>query len=268
MSVFQFDNYKVFVNARVRQMPKQGRGEFQKLAITLQMHTTSVSQVFKGQKDLTLEQAARLCSHWGLNQYESNYFITLVEYERAGCSELKKILRNRMGELKKESHELKTRISKDHVLQESERFRFYSEWYYSAIRLLCDIPGFKNADHIAQYLDIPISVVSEVIRFLLSTGLVFEEKGQLKLGPGRTYLEAASSLVSRHHANWRMKAVQSYPKMKHEFDLAVTSPMTLSKDDALKVREILMGAVEQILEINKTSKSEELHFLNVDWLRL
>lgn len=268
MSIFEFDDYKDFVKDRIQQMPNKGRGEFQKLAVILQMHTTTVSHVFKGDKELTLEQAAKLCGYWGLNVSESDYLITLVELARAGSKELKIILQKRLEELKKHSFELKHRIPKDRILSDSDRFRFYSEWYYSAIRLMCDLPNMNSIDRIANQLDLPVSTINEAIQFLLEAGLVIAEKGQFKLGPRRTFVEATSPLVKRHHANWRIKAIERYPKMKHDVDLALTSPMTLSKDDALLVREILMKTIEKILAINTPSKPEELHILNIDWLSL
>jgi len=266
MSVFQYTEYKEFVLQRIHEMPKAGRGEFQRLAVALQMHTTSVSQVFRGEKNLTLEQTARLCTHWGLNARESNYLITLVEVARAGTPELRKILERRLAEMREESRELKHRIPKEHTLDESDRYRFYSDWSQSAIRLLCDVPSFRNIDRIATHLGLPVASVNEAIQFLLGCGLITEEKGQFRLGPGRTFVEANSPLVRRHHANWRTKAVELHPRMKHEVDLAVTSPMTVSRDDAKRIRELLLGTTEKILAINKPSKSEGLHVLNIDWL--
>ncbi len=268
MSIFNFNDYKKFVNDRVSQMPKQGRGEFQKIAATLNMHSTTVSHVFKGEKELTLEQAAGLCQHWGLNPQETDYFITLVELSRAGSSSLKKIFQNRIDEIKKSSTQLRNRISKDVELSDADRAKFYSQWYFSAVRLLCDIPAFRNIDAIAEHLNIPVRKANEVLQFLLQTGLVIEERGKLKLGPGRTYIEAGSSLVHRHHGNWRVKATDVYPRMNIETDFALTSPMTISAEDALKVRELLMKSVEKILAINKPSPSEELRVLNIDWLKI
>jgi hypothetical protein len=56
--------------------------------------------------------------------------------------------------------------------------------------------------------------------------------------------------------------------MNIEEDFALTSPMTLSREDALKVRELMMKSVEKILAINKPSSSEELRILNIDWLKI
>ncbi|WP_413578537.1 TIGR02147 family protein [Bdellovibrio sp. HCB290] len=268
MSIFQYTDYKKFVNDRIKDMPKQGRGEFQRLAAALTMHSTTVSHVFKGDKDLTLEQTAGICQHWGLNPNESDYFVTMVELTRAGSPTLKKIFQTRLDEIKKSSVQLKSRIPKDIEMTEVDRSKFYSQWYFSAVRLLCDIPEYRTIDRIAQHLNIPVGKVNEVIQFLLQSGLITEEKGKFKLGPSRTYVSAESTLVHRHHGNWRVKAMDLYPRMNIEEEFALTSPMTISNEDAIKVRELLMKSVEKILAINKPSQSEELRILNIDWLKI
>lgn len=268
MQIFDFTNYKAFVRARVAEMPRKGRGEFARIAQALRMHTTSVSQVFRGDKDLSPEQAARLCRHWELTELESDYFLNLVELARAGAVELQALIRGRLEKIRKISHDLSHRVPKDRVLSEAERALFYSNWYYSAIRLLSDIPSTQTAESIASRLNLPRSLVAEALEFLLRVGLVVEERGRLRMGPKRTYLVANSLLVQRHHANWRQQAIARYERMDNERDLALTSPMTLSQDDALRVREVLVKTVEDIMRINTKSPSEELHVLNIDWLKL
>jgi uncharacterized protein (TIGR02147 family) len=266
MSVFAFESYKSFVNAEVEKLPKKGRGEFQRLAHALQMHTTSVSQIFRGEKDLTLEQAAKLCAHWGLNGDASDYFVTLVEFARAESPSLKKILRDRLQKHKDRSQQLAQRIPKDHVLTDSDKYRFYSEWHFSAIRLLSEISSRSDARSIADHLGLPLATVQSTIEFLIELNLVVMKGGKLGIGPSRTYLEASSPLIVRHHTNWRLKAVEKYPTMKIDTDLAVTAPMTISAKDAAQVREILLTALEKILAINSASPAEQLRVLNIDWL--
>jgi len=268
MILFKYDCYKTYVSDRIERMPNGGRGEFRRLASAMKMHPTTVSQVFRGSKDLTFEQAGKLCALWGLDPRESEYFVGLVELARAGAPEIRKIYRDRLEELRKHSRDLKSRVSEKTVLGEADRFEFYSEWYYSAIRLLCDIPALRNVDQIAKHLDLPRSLVNRVTRFLLQNGLVREKSGELELGPNRTHVDAESPMVARHHSNWRTRAIHHYPKLNPKTEFAVTSPMTISAQDADAVRDVLLETVEKILKLNRPSKSEELRILNIDWLKI
>jgi hypothetical protein len=56
---------------------------------------------------------------------------------------------------------------------------------------------FASIEHIAKHLalplplplPLPVPVVNEALRFLLRAGLVVEENGKLRIGPGRTFVE-------------------------------------------------------------------------------
>ena len=268
MSIFDFSDYKLFVLTRIKAMPSHGRGELTRIASSVQMHTTSISQVFRGDKQLTPEQAAKLCVHWGMTELESEYLVTLVELERAGNSELKVVLKKRKAKLLEQSNNLVNRVPKDRVLSEADRSQFYSQWYYSAIRLLCDIPEYRSIDLLSTKLGLSLETVSEALQFLRTTGLIVEDQGVFKMGPKRTYLDATSPLISRHHINWRLKAIESYRQMDIAKDLALTAPMTLARADVVKVRDILVETIEKIMALNSRSDSEDLHFLNIDWLRI
>jgi uncharacterized protein (TIGR02147 family) len=268
MDIYSYTDYKKYSIDRVKMMPKRGHGEFQRIATQLGMHSTSVSHVFKGSKDLSLEQASKLCLHWGLSELESDYLISLVELARAGTLDLRKIIELRLKKIRISATNLVHRVPKSQPLSESEKSKFYSNWYYSAIRLLCDIKDYQTVDTIAQRLNLPLGVVNESLKFLLSTGLCIEEKGHYKMAFKRTFLESTSPLMARHHTNWRLKAIDHYDKWDYDTDLAFTSPMTLSINDKARVRKILHAAIEEILKFHLESPSEELQVLNIDWFKL
>ena len=69
----------------------RGRGEFRRISLALGMHTTLVSQVFRGRKSLTEEQAGGLARYMGLGTLETDFLLKLVQRERSGSEELRKI---------------------------------------------------------------------------------------------------------------------------------------------------------------------------------
>lgn len=268
MAIYDYKDYKQFVIEKVQQMPKHGHGEYQRIAVALRLHTTSVSQIFKGQRELSHEQAAALCLYFGFTEKETDYFITLVSLARAGTKQLKAVHERRIQALQEQAKMLSHRINENHIITDAEKNKFYSEWYYSAIRLLTDLPEYSTVDQIKERLNLPTKLVTEVLQFLISTGLCVEENGKTKLGAQRTFIAQSSPLITRHHANWRLQAIQRYQSMDHERELAFTSPMTLSKKDVIQVRSLLLETIESILKVNTVSASEELHVLNIDWLKI
>jgi uncharacterized protein (TIGR02147 family) len=266
VTIFEYSDYKRYVEKRIHAMPGRGRGEFRKIADHLRMHPTMVSQVFKGDKDLTREQALDLCVYFGLGELETEYFLALVDFERAGSEKLKSRVRKQLTVIKTQSLKLANRLPSETRLSEEARAIFYSNWQYSGIRLLTSIEGYNNVDEIAAYFRISKARAGKIVEFLVQTGLCISADGKLKMGPRQTHLEADSPLVQRHHSNWRLKAMQRYENLTDE-ELCYTGPMSISAEDFSKIREMLVQLVQGTTKIATTSKEEGLACLNIDWFR-
>lgn len=263
-SLFGMTDFRTYVHSWVK---SQGRGEFRKIATTLGIHTTLVSQIFNGKKCLTEEQASMLCDYMGLNALESDYFLKLVQLERAGNESLRALFKRHLKQLQAQSSEVKARVPDAEKLTEQDRAIFYSSWHYSLIRLLTSIPEFRSKEEIAARLGLSLSRVQEVLDFLTSRRLCTESSGQYSRTEKNTHVEASSSLATRHHQNWRSKSLELLERTTKE-DLAFTAPVSISKADTDKVRKILLNAISDIAKTVEASGSEEVVYLGIDWIKV
>lgn len=267
MTVFDFNNYKDFVIKRIESMPKRGHGQFRKMAIFLSINSVNVTQIFRGARDLTTEQACMLCEFFGLSDLEGQFFVSLVEYERASHHKLKQMIRRRLDEILEKSLDLKQRLRSQGELTEETKAIFYSAWYYSAIRLACSVPELRSVDTLAKYFNLPLSTVNRTIEFLINTGLCKEIDGRLAIGPSATHLEASSPLITRHHTNWRMKAVEKMERLGAE-ELCLSMPCSLSEKSIKHIRKELVECIEKITQHIDASPEEKLACLNIDWFKI
>lgn len=235
-----------------------------RLAAYLRVHPTLISQVLNTEKDLSLEQGILICEYLGMSEAEREYFIALMEYERAGSKALKNYFLKRLQFLKKQADLAVTKSGKAEEIREQDKAIFYSQWYHSAVRLLTSLSECKTLDTIAEKLKLPKSQVRKTLDFLASVGLVKESNGKYEMGPSRTWVPANSPYAARHHINWRLKAFETYQQMG-EADLALTVPMTLSKQDAVRFRKLLVEFIESLNPLIDASEPEELRCLNVDF---
>lgn len=264
MTIFEFTDYKAYFSALLKKMPHRGYGQLKRVAEHLQVNSVIVSQVFRGTRDLSVEQALDLSDYLGHTPAETDYFLLLVRHARAGTHRLKAHLKKEIQKQQEASRDLKHRIPSEKNLTEEAKAIFYSNWYYSGIRLLTSIDGFETVDAIAQRLDMPRASVKRVVDFLLEQGLCVQKGASLQMGPKTTHLEASSELVGRHHANWRIKGLQNMDSLK-ENELFYTAPMTLSGETARWVRRELVDTIQKIVTEVRDSKSEQLSCLNIDW---
>ncbi len=268
MTVFDFDNYKEFVRAQVRLMPKGGHGMFQKIARALEIHSTMASHIFNGEKELNTDQALMLAKFFGLSESQTDYLISLVHRDRASTPALRGRLNRQIERSRKSASELAEILPKDNSsMSEKDWATFYSNWYYSAIRLLCAIPKYRSREKIGNYFSLPMTLVNNTIDFLLRTKLVRLEGNQITFGPVRTHVESSSPLAARHHANWRLKAIERFSSIDNS-ELVFTTPVTIATSDVQLIRSKI---VEFISELDKTfekSKPERLFCFNVDFVEV
>lgn len=267
MKVFDFSDYKQFVTQKIKAMPKAGHGQMLKIAKFLDVHTTMVTHIFKGESNLSVEQALKLCSYFGLNELETEYFIGLVNLERAANHESRTFFSKQIDRLKERALNLKERIAVKKVLSERDQGIFYSAWYFAAIHLLTALKGFHTRELIAEKLHLPLQIVNRVVEFLLDVGMLEERQNRLVMGESSTYVDRDSLLISRHHKNWLERISQQLHDVQNE-ELAFTNIITLSSKDFLRIREELVQVVEKFRAIADPSEPEELCCLNIDWVKI
>lgn len=265
--VFEFSNYREYLGKRLKEMPNKGYGQMSELSRFVGVHTTLVSQILKGHKDLTTDQAILTCDFFGLNALESEYFVLLVNHDRAGNPSAKRFYKNKIQNIKEQSQYISERVSVDVKLSEEHRAVFYSDWAYSAIRQSVAIPNINTIEDIARYLDLPIEKVNSSVAFLLQTGLCKLTGKKIIVGPSSTHVESTSPWVNVHHLNWRNRGIHSLSNA-NALDLHYTSPVTLSSADCEIIRERLIQLIENVRAIVDPSPSEKMYCLNLDWFRV
>lgn len=263
-SIYQFEDYKSFFNHWVSSLPKAGHGEYRRVALALRVSTTMISQVFKGEKELSLELACDLCEYLNLSEEETEYFILTVEYRRSGSEKLRRKFLKQIKERKEKAQKLENRLKKGNELTEEQRAIFYSSWIYSGVRILASCEKFDDAEAISRRLNLPRNQVQKVLDFLLSYGLLIQKNKELVLGPAKTFIGSSNLLTVKHHQNWRLQGFNRMVQDESK-NLFFTGPMSLSFSVAEKLRQDLSNLLDEVYKVVPPSASETTRCLNIDW---
>lgn len=264
MKIFEYRDYREFMVELLHSMPKRGHGVLTQWAKALRVSIPLMSQILKGIKGMTHEMADDLSRHLGLSEKELDYFLLLVDYDRAGTPTLRTHLKKKITEAQAESRQLKNRIKEVVELSSEARAIYYSSWIYSGIRNLVACEEIKNVEDLSLRLNLPRPVVVQLVEFLMKFGLILETPEGLEYGPQSTYISSNSPLVQKHHQNWRLKGIQRMD-VKNEENLFYTSPMSLSLELANKVRKRLVDVIQEVQKEVGPSPSEVVRCLSIDW---
>jgi uncharacterized protein (TIGR02147 family) len=268
--IYKFEDYKEYVRERVRAMPHRGKGQFKRIAEELGVHTSLLSQVFNGPRDLSLEQACLLAAYFGLDESEREYFVLLVQLARAGNEALRALTREQLARLrvpgsarKEQGGEEATPGSDKLGLTEAERLVFHSTWYYTAIWQVTALPGRWTIDAVSDRLGLPANLIRQVLEFLVSAGLCTYKAGAYSIGLKREVLYNDSPHAQRILLNWRLRAIERLPRETSR-DLFYNFVASMPRDAIPEVRELLRETIRKF-EKHTEGKEETLACLNIDW---
>jgi uncharacterized protein (TIGR02147 family) len=264
MSIFNFSDYREYIQDYVQNLPKKGWGFASKMSVAIDIQPALFSQVLSGEKDLTLEMGFKFAKYISLNDIETEYLMELLQLARAGSEELKAHYTQRVAKLKHEGGKLKNHLTDGKIMALEEKVEFYSNFLYSAIRIYSSIGDGKSPEEIQKHFQVPSPFLKSILEFLESHGLCERLGNRYRLGQQRTVAEKGTPMYFKHSTNWRLQAIQKM-ELNRKSDLFITSPMSLSIEDQKIIHNQIIEFVKNFSERVKNSDSEETVCLNIDF---
>lgn len=263
-TIFDYQNYKQYIIDRIENSPAKGRGVKLKMAEFLNCQTAFVSQVLNNDPNFSLEQGTKLNKFFEHTKEESRFFILQLQFERAGSYDLKEFFKSEMNEVLEKRSDLKNRIHIKNSLKPIDQQVYYSSWLYACVHMMVAVPEFQTPQAISKQLNIPREKIIEVMQFLEETGLISKKGNHFEIGVTKIHLTKDSPQIQRHHTNWRMQAIRAID-INDPTDLHYSTVVSMSKDDAPKIKEILIKAIENCREVIRNSKEEGVQSICIDF---
>lgn len=268
-SIFQYSDYRAFVRDLLKTYPKKGHGQFRKLSEALKTNTVTISQIFKGKRDLTVDQAYETAIFFGLKDAEEECFLLLVELSRSYLPRYRARLEEKLKAMRRDAQDLKKSLPPIQEISNEAKARFYSDWRYSAIRILCSIPKYQDPAKISALLNIPSAQLMEHFEFLMKYDLVKRKSGKYILGAASTYLDAGSPFVQHRQMTWRLKAHEFMQSQSGKTkNLFFTGPCSISENNFETFREELNQVVKKFVAKLESEPPEQLACFNIDFFRM
>lgn len=212
---------------------------------------------------LSLEHALETSRFLKHTADEERYFMLLVERGKSGSKNLEAYFDKQLEAIRTQQASIQERIRVENDLSLEHQVTYYGSWHVLATHILLSIPGFDTRDKIGAHFKLPVDQVASTLDFLCKSGLAREVGGKYFIQNTRTHLAKGSPLLPRHHANWRIKAIQAIDH-EREDDLHYSGAFTLSKKDFLRLRGLLLSFIETSEPLIQQSKEETLCCINLD----
>ncbi len=266
MKVFDFENYKDFIKWQIGENTNIS-GYKGQLAQAAGCQRAYISQVLGSHVHLTPDQAVGLAEFWLLQNSERDYFLELVNIDRAGTMALKKIIMDRLRNLKSSNDTVTGRIRKPSIEVAALQAQYYGSWHYSAIHILLTVSNYRTIPKIAERLNLSKSTVMAALVVLEKIGLVVKMGEAWQAVSFDLHLPKGSPLNSNNHMNWRVQAIQS----SHVFDsndIHFSSVYSMSEMDFRKLRKQILQLISDSREIALASDAQDVFSFCCDFFRV
>jgi uncharacterized protein (TIGR02147 family) len=266
MKAFDFENYKDFlkwqISANINISGYKGQ-----LAQAAGCQRAYLSQILNSHVHLTPDQAVGLAEFWLLQNPERDYFLELVNLDRAGTQALKNIILERLRSLKRSVDTVTGRIRKSGIETEALQAQYYGSWHYSAIHILLTVSTYRSIPKIAERLNLSKSTVMAALLVLEKIGLV-AKKGEIWQPVSfDLHLPKNSPLNSNNHMNWRVQAIQKSQNIDSD-EIHFTSVYSLSEKDFRKLRKQILQLISDSRETALASEEQDIFSFCCDFFRI
>lgn len=260
--LFQFKDYRAYIESKLKS-DGFGRGEKSKLAVHLNCQPSFISQVLKGVNTLSLEQAFRINTFLKHSEIEQNYFMTLVESDKAGTVDLKKYYTKKLQEIAEQAKLIQNRITYEE-LSETDTLEYYNNWNHVRIHHLSNIPKFRNISELKKKMDLSEQEFTKCLNFLLDKKLLIKnDKNELEMGFKKLYIKKESPIVNFAHIKARLENINSLKEAGPEA-LNFGANLTISNKNYSVFRNKLVQVLEELYTLVEEEEPERMCSVIID----
>lgn len=265
--IYQHLDYKAYLRAWIAAQPGRGRGIKALMASELRCNAGFISRVLSGDAHFSFEQIDRLHALLGHDADEKQFFVFLVMYGRAGTESLRQnTLAMIRAELEKQ-RQLGQRLLATTVVSRDDHAVYYSSWAYVAVHMYLTIPPWQTPATIVRGVGVSPAKVKEILEFLVSRGLARADGDRYTTGSAIVHLENESSMITRHHLNWRLRAMHQL-EQEGVGEMHYSGVAAIAREDAARIRVALADAIANMKKIIDPSREEALYTICLDFFPL
>ena len=181
-----------------------------------------------------------------------------------GSARLKSFFRQRMDQLVENHQRIYSKIENFERLDDLSKATFYSSWKFAVVHVLISVPHAQQLDFIKEKTRLSEKEILSIMDFLKKVGLIEKKAGRWVATKRRIHLSPEEALIGTHHKNFRSLTLNELEDSKRN-SLHYSSAMALSREDILKVKQVLLETIAKTENILTPSPEEAVHIFCIDF---
>lgn len=267
MNIFRYLNYIKYISD-IAKKNSSHYGYKAQMAKAAGCQRSYFSQVLAEKAELMPEHALGLCEFWQLSKTESEYFLNLVHHSRASTPNLKKYYLEKIKQMQIDQENLAKKFSESTILPDAKAAIYFSHWQNIAVLMSLTIPELQKPEKIAHRFEIPLATIMKTLEILKNLELAEQlQDGRWRTTNQTIHIQRESPYNTLNHLNWRRLAVDRSFASPLE-GIHYTSVATLSRQDVILIKDLVMKLIEDTRKVIGPSTEEELYCLTCDWFKV
>lgn len=260
-------SYRDVVEWHLHQTDGQRRRGVNALAGALRCHATFIAKVLSGRAEFSVEQALAFCDHVALSEFERQFFLELLQLERAADQRTKTFFAARVDSLRQARLEVTRRLGSKEIPMSEVQSEYYGSWIPQFIHILCQTEGKHSTASIAASMNLPLPVVENTVRALIEGGIIASQNGFLSSQMDFVHLPDKSNLITQMHQQWRLKTAADMSRQIASKSFHFSALMSIDRQTVDKIKAILSESILNVKSDVATAKSQEIYFIGVDFYK-
>lgn len=209
-SLYQFKDYRKYIAYRLDNYQDGKHGTRARFADTIGCQRPFISQVLNGRQNLTQEQAFRANAFFEHGPDETQFFMLLLQKERAGSTELKQFYLEQLQAISDRKNNVQEVVKPMVQLSEDVSRKFFSSWMYQAVMTALHVRNYTSIEALADLLRMKPDLVEQVCRELAEMGLAEIHSGHYRQVKHPNIRLAIDNPAQRQlmHLSWRAKIAE------------------------------------------------------------
>lgn len=244
--------------------PETKRGFQVRMAKAIGCQAAYLSQVLKGNSELTEDHALKLAIFLNLSGAATEYLVLLVRQSRASTPALRDYLERRRLEIVGEQEEVKSRVrSKSLHVDEATLFRYFSSGLPSLLHIATSSERYCTVEALAARFRLAPERVKEVLAFLEEIHFV-EKKGNGWRYSTAPLHDPRESPANISHQLGRRQQVMRSIEENHPDDIHFSSVFTLDAATYGTLKSDLLDHIERSHRKIHAGGSDEVYQMCLD----
>lgn len=267
MSVYEATSYVEFIVAVLHAGQKRiARGQIAALARQLKCHSSFVSQIIRAKAFMSHEQAMRFCAFAKLLDDETEFFIDLLNRDRACTKESKTHFDRIVHRKLLERNSLQKRAGLKATLTREQEILYFQSIIHPLVHAALHLKHVQGPIQLSTTLGFSKSEIIDSLHLLEELGLATKQQETWHPTHKSIHVGKQSPLNRAYHVNWRLKiAAQLLDGQRTDEHTHYTSIFCIAQHDVERIRGLILNNLETVRKEMVASDSEQLVALCLDY---